>query len=49
MECSHVIVECPNNLGNWDCTSFCPHCEGYGEFCDTCGANGNHIGGDDDD
>jgi hypothetical protein len=47
MVCEHEIVQCERHGGNWDCTSFCPLCEGYGEYCVKCGDNG--MGGDDDD
>lgn len=28
--CNHEHLECPNGL---DCHSFCPICEGNGEYC----------------
>ena len=46
-KCNHSVVECPKHKGNWDCHSFCPLCEGFGEYCEKCGDNG--MGGDDDD
>ena len=30
MLCDHEHLECPNGL---DCNSFCPICEGNGEYC----------------
>lgn len=43
MECKHPKVECPNHEGGFDCTPFCPACEGEQEFCPTC--NVLHYGG----
>jgi hypothetical protein len=27
-----MIIECPNHEGNFDCSPFCPLCEGNQEF-----------------
>jgi hypothetical protein len=43
MTCEHNVIECPKHKGNWDCHSFCPLCEGYGEYCGKCGANGGDV------
>ena len=34
-----ISEECPNHEGNFDCTPFCPVCEGAQETlpCQTCG------------
>lgn len=44
--CEHKIVECPKHEGNWDCHSFCSNCEGFGEYCVTCGLNGDDLDND---
>lgn len=37
--CGHKVIICPNSDDGsaMDCHSFCSLCEGFGEYCETCG------------
>lgn len=37
--CGHKVIICPNSDDGsaMDCHSFCSFCEGFGEYCETCG------------
>ena len=36
--CGHQVIMCPNGEGSpFECHSFCSLCEGFGEYCETCG------------
>jgi hypothetical protein len=34
--CGHLMAECPNHEGNFDCNPFCRLCEGNQEYCPDC-------------
>jgi hypothetical protein len=44
--CGHSVVICPNSGDGspFDCHSFCALCEGFGEFCETCGGKPEGLG-----
>lgn len=46
--CGHSVVICPNSGDGspFDCHSFCSLCEGFGEFCQTCGGKPEGLGED---
>lgn len=47
--CGHSVVICPNGEGSpFDCESFCALCEGFGEYCETCGGKPVGLGCDED-
>lgn len=39
--CGHDKVDCPEHQGGYDCTPFCPTCEGNQSYCPTCDSEVN--------